>query len=1201
MWKRLVTPIIVVSILLSGPAANASSGDIDQSFPPEGSSHIGLARFGGAGEIDQAFFNAGQLNVPEVTTLVRQPDGKLLVGGCFTSFAGKLRGGILRLETNGSLDEAFDPGIGFDDCVQSIALDGSKIVVGGSFTHFGASSRGHIARLNADGTLDESFDASTGFDNTVRAVAVDAAHDVVVSGPFRTFVNNDDPSLTPVPAPGIARLRTSGSDVVLDAGFAPVGFAASGEKGYAILIDADGKIVIGGDFHDYGGPGGPNAIVRLTDAGVLDDTFAVGTGFDNSVHALAFDPNGNIVVGGRFGGFGTPGTQLGRIARLSNSGVLDANFAPLFHGDGFDGDVNSISVSSDGKMIVGGNFGSYRREERRRLIRLKEDGLEDFSGDGFTPAATLDAPVNAVSVSPDGKEITVGGSFTARVVSGAYGEIDAMVRQPDGKLIIAGDALTRYGGVKRQHIARINADGSLDETFDPAFALNAGIGALALQPDGKILIGGNSFTSLSGAKRRGIARLNADGTFDESFDPQGAGTSESSNDDDVTAIMVQPDDKILIGGNFNSYDGVDHNGIARLNKDGSLDAEFDVGGAQGVGLYDKNSPTGMSQFALQSDGKIIIVGKFNTYDNDQAATFHRGVMRLNTDGSYDATFDKDHIGRDGFGTNSGASAVAIQPDGRIVIGGTIDGYDGPRVPYGLARLNADGTLDTTFDPGASIQDRIASVSVRSLALQPDGKILAGGDFRTYDGTALSSLVRVDASGKRDAAFDTTTSQGAGFTGDNDRVNALVLQPDGHVVVAGRFYGYGTPNVLTRNNILRLDAGASARAPGVIVSKSSLSVSETGTSDTFTVRLNSAPTADVQFDLVSSATDEAIVAPSTLTFTSANWDTPQTVTVTGVDDKILDGTQTAQITISVQGIASAPEYVSVPDTVITASTLDDEVAPPTSGGGGGSVAQSITLNAPNGGEVLHAGEVKNVSWTYRGAAPSAVRLELSTDGGSTYSALTQDAGANGLYAWTVPDVSTFSAKLRVSMLQYGSPVASDDSDAAFSILGSGLDGLPRTGSGTGTAPVFIPSASIDEDKGLTASGTGTPACAAGSLVRTAELSAVYYCGADAKRYVFPNEKVFFSWYADFSKVQVVSPAVLSSLPIGGNVTYKPGTRLLKVESDPKTYLVSRKGVLRWIKTEQDASKLYGASWSKKVDDLPVSLFTDYSVGEAVTGL
>ena len=154
--------------------------------------------------------------------------------------------------------------------------------------------------------------------------------------------------------------------------------------------------------------------------------------------------------------------------------------------------------------------------------------------------------------------------------------------------------------------------------------------------------------------------------------------------------------------------------------------------------------------------------------------------------------------------------------------------------------------------------------------------------------------------------------------------------------------------------------------------------------------------------------------------------------------------------------------------------------------------------------------------------------------------------------------------------------------------------PGAGSGTGTAPVFIPSASIDEDKGLTASGTGTPACAAGSLVRTAELSAVYYCGADAKRYVFPNEKVFFSWYADFSKVQVVSPAVLSSLPIGGNVTYKPGSRMIKVESDPKTYLVSRGGQLRHVTTEAIATAIYGASWNTKIDDLPVGFFTDYTV-------
>jgi hypothetical protein len=246
-------------------------------------------------------------------------------------------------------------------------------------------------------------------------------------------------------------------------------------------------------------------------------------------------------------------------------------------------------------------------------------------------------------------------------------------------------------------------------------------------------------------------------------------------------------------------------------------------------------------------------------------------------------------------------------------------------------------------------------------------------------------------------------------------------------------------------------------------------------------------------------------------------------------------------------------------------------------------------------------VKNVFWTYRGQASNAIRLELSTDGGQTYpTVVTDDAGANGVYAWTVPDISSFSARLRASMLYFGSPAASDTSDADFVLIGSGVSGLPRTGSGTGSAPVFIPSGSINEDKGLTASATGSaPGCVSDSLVKTPAASAVYYCGADGKRYVFPNEKIYFSWYPDFSKVQTVDSAVMASLPIGGNVTYKPGVRMIKIESDPKTYIVSRKGVLRWVPTEEIATKLYGPTWSKMIDDLPVSLFTDYVVSQPIS--
>lgn len=113
------------------------------------------------------------------------------------------------------------------------------------------------------------------------------------------------------------------------------------------------------------------------------------------------------------------------------------------------------------------------------------------------------------------------------------------------------------------------------------------------------------------------------------------------------------------------------------------------------------------------------------------------------------------------------------------------------------------------------------------------------------------------------------------------------------------------------------------------------------------------------------------------------------------------------------------------------------------------------------------------------------------------------------------------------------------------------------------------------------------------------SAVYYLGNDGKRYVFPNDKVYFSWYSDFSEVQTVSDDVLAPYSLGGNVTYRPGTHLVKIQSDPKVYAVDKGGVLRWINSESAAITIFGSNWNKQVDDIPDAFFINYTIGNPVS--
>lgn len=149
-----------------------------------------------------------------------------------------------------------------------------------------------------------------------------------------------------------------------------------------------------------------------------------------------------------------------------------------------------------------------------------------------------------------------------------------------------------------------------------------------------------------------------------------------------------------------------------------------------------------------------------------------------------------------------------------------------------------------------------------------------------------------------------------------------------------------------------------------------------------------------------------------------------------------------------------------------------------------------------------------------------------------------------------------------------------------------------------ADVRMAVTSIDVDKDIKPA-TGAMPCTAGSLIRSISSSAVYYCGADGKRYVFPNQRVYNSWYPDFTGVTTISDEAMASAVLGGNVTYKPGVKMVKITTDPKVYVVDRGGVLRHVATPELAAQLYGSTWAKQVDDIPDAFFINYKIGSPVT--
>jgi hypothetical protein len=281
------------------------------------------------------------------------------------------------------------------------------------------------------------------------------------------------------------------------------------------------------------------------------------------------------------------------------------------------------------------------------------------------------------------------------------------------------------------------------------------------------------------------------------------------------------------------------------------------------------------------------------------------------------------------------------------------------------------------------------------------------------------------------------------------------------------------------------------------------------------------------------------------------------------------------------------------------------------GSGGSVVDPaiVAVTIPNGGESFNAGQMVGISWTAANGAYTKFKVSYSSDNGNAYSMLTDTVpGTSTSYTWTVPSTSTTQGLIKVEGIDAaGTVLASDVSNAVFTIVGTTVAPPPVSAPGeTLVAPATDSTVSglyskdtatannptINADKSLAT--VANSSCTAGDLIK-GSLPAVYYCGSDGKRYVFVNDKAYFTWYSDFSKVKTVSDSTLASIMIGGNVTYRPGVRMVKIQSDPKVYAVSRGGTLRWISSEATAVSLYGTDWAKLVDDVADSFFVNYTVG------
>jgi uncharacterized delta-60 repeat protein len=358
----------------------------------------------------------------------------------------------------------------------------------------------------------------------------------------------------------------------------------------------------------------------------------------------------------------------------------------------------------------------------------------------------------------------------------AFGESVAV--QSDGKIVVAGYA---DDGINYEFaLVRYNSDGSLDDGFGTGGSVVTYYGdsvchgyALAIQPDGKIVVAGTYYSGLVQYDDFMLARYNSNGTLDNTFGAGGVVTTDFGNSDDYgESVAIQSDGKIIVAGTSNIYnvpDNVQAFALARYNTNGALDDSFGVNGLVATNFL--NSDNYGNSIVVQPDGNIVVAGSSSYSDSIVSIA----LVRYKTNGIVDSSFGINGIDTTLIGENASGNSIALQPDGKIVVAG----YAGNN--FAVLRYATNGIIDTTF--GTNGKDTTGFDTLvatgNSLVIQTDSQIVVGGSI----GSAFA-LVRYKVNGTPDSTFGTNGKVTTTFTGVDDGANSLALQPDGKIVAAG---------------------------------------------------------------------------------------------------------------------------------------------------------------------------------------------------------------------------------------------------------------------------------------------------------------------------------------------------------------------------------------------------------------------------------
>lgn len=686
----------------------------------------GIARLKGNNQgLDSGFVIGTGFGGGQPKKIAVQPDGKILICGSFSSFNGNPANQLVRLLSNGQVDPSFSVGLGpfpSEMGITALALlpDG-KILAAGNFTTFNGSSRAMVVRLHENGNLDMNFNAGSAgsvAETTIRDIEVQADGKILLAGIFKSTFNGLPISFNHGAV--LLRLLPNGG---LDNSFSILeNTLPGGNGGHSICLATDGSPVLAGNFgalwKKYSSPSFSTIyhFIKLKSDGTADQYFKSSVLTNPTESIFIILPSGNqFIIGGQFSKIGSPSLiKKGNLAKIIPADIdnaaasnIDIGFAP---DSGANGSIFSLALEPSGKVLAGGQFSRMDQKARFSLARLNNQGQ-------------VDSPLS--------------------LGTGADRAIHSMVVQPDQKLLIGGD-FGYYNWNWANGIARILPNGDIDPGFNIGTGFNGVVRIIALQNDGKILVGGH-FNAYQGISRNGIVRLLPGGAIDPTFDP-GLGTNDT-----VFSLAFHESGKILLGGSFTSFNGQQAGRIIRLLANGQIDPSFQTGsGVNGT----------IRKVAVFQDSIIFVAGQFSTING---AT-RRGIARLQINGGLSFSVNQ------GPGLNQGSVvyAIAFQPDGKLILGGRFSTFNENSAPN-IFRMSPEGILDGSFTPGSDFQGTIKDLFVYPTSL----KILAVGHFSGIGPGARNHLIRFKPNGIKDG------TAGSG-NGPDEEINCIATANSGFI-------------------------------------------------------------------------------------------------------------------------------------------------------------------------------------------------------------------------------------------------------------------------------------------------------------------------------------------------------------------------------------------------------------------------------------